>query len=134
MRIAATTTCWIWETPDNEETMSGYIIHVGDCRAYLYRDGEVQVLTRDHKTGQMLTQIIGMKPEEFKYDLIPIQFRASDILLLASDGLWKPHAIDLVELINESRGCPEKIVRNWVSITRRNGSDDDQTAIAVAID
>lgn len=81
--------------------------HVGDSRAYRYRDGELRQLSRDHTyvqhmvdTGQ-LTQDAASRhpwrnivlrsldgdPEEKGLDLVPVPTRPGDRLMLCSDGL-----------------------------------------------
>ena len=89
--------------------------HVGDSRAYRYRDGELRQLSRDHTyvqhmvdTGRltreaasrhpwrnvMLRSLDG-DPEDPGLDLYPVPTRPGDRLLLCSDGL--------TDLVDEER-------------------------------
>ncbi len=84
-----------------------YVIgHVGDSRAYLFRDGQLKQLTEDHslvnelvRSGEItkemaathprrnvLTRSVGM-PGDVEVDVTEIAAVAGDILLLCSDGL-----------------------------------------------
>ena len=83
-----------------------YIGHVGDCRAYLYRDGKLTCLTEDHnvvgellKSGRisqkealkrpcknMLTRVMGRKPLA-EIDFYTGEVLKNDIFLLCSDGI-----------------------------------------------
>ncbi len=80
--------------------------HVGDSRAYLFRDGELSRLTRDHslvdelvRRGELteaeaaehpqrsiITRALGPEPEVTP-DTSTYPVRAGDVLLLCSDGL-----------------------------------------------
>src|SRR3954471_4202718 len=82
------------------------IVHVGDSRAYLYRDGTLRQLTRDHslveelrRQGQLtseeaeehpqrsiITRALGPEPE-VELDVHTHQTRPGDVFLLCSDGL-----------------------------------------------
>jgi PPM family protein phosphatase len=82
------------------------IAHVGDSRAYLFRDGELQRLTKDHTLVQALIDEGKLTEEEaeqhpqrsvitralgpeatVKIDTFSYPARGGDILLLCSDGL-----------------------------------------------
>ncbi len=83
------------------------IAHVGDSRAYLWRDGALTQLTDDHSlVGEMLrsgqitsaeadehpqrsiiTRALGVDPE-VQIDSISIAWQPGDIFLLCSDGLY----------------------------------------------
>ena len=82
------------------------IAHVGDSRAYLYRDGELRRLTRDHSlVGELveqgklteaqaeehpqrsiITRALGPEPS-VQVDTWSYPVRDGDVLLLCSDGL-----------------------------------------------
>jgi protein phosphatase len=82
------------------------IAHVGDSRAYLFRDGELKRLTRDHslvdelfRQGKLteeeaaehpqrsiITRALGPEPT-VEVDTWSYPVRAGDVLLLCSDGL-----------------------------------------------
>ena len=82
------------------------IVHVGDSRAYLFRDGELRQLTRDHslveelrRQGQLtseeaeehpqrsiITRALGPEPD-VELDVHTHQARSGDVFLLCSDGL-----------------------------------------------
>src|SRR5436305_2845922 len=82
------------------------VAHVGDSRAYLFRDGELTRLTRDHslvgelvRQGKLteeqaaehpqrsiITRALGPEPE-VDVDTWTYPVRAGDLLLLCSDGL-----------------------------------------------
>ena len=85
---------------------TAYISHVGDSRLYLYRDGNLSQVTRDHsvvqeliESGQIteeearshprknyITRAIGVVDEEYgEYD--ELELAAGDRLLLCTDGL-----------------------------------------------
>ncbi len=69
-----------------------YSAHVGDSRAYLYRDKKLQRLTQDHvwdrpEMQHVLTRAIGLDTR-LAIDHGMGQLQAGDLFLLASDGLW----------------------------------------------
>jgi protein phosphatase len=83
------------------------VVHVGDSRAYLLRDGVLRRLTADHSVGQqmleagrltesqvrrmpsrgILTRALGIASEPPLVDVFRGDWRVGDLLLLCSDGL-----------------------------------------------
>jgi len=83
-----------------------YIAHVGDSRAYRWRDGKLVALTRDHSLLQeqidngmisldearvsanrnLVTRALGIEPD-VQVDITAHVIRPGDLLLLCSDGL-----------------------------------------------
>ncbi len=70
------------------------LAHLGNCRAFLYRSGRVYTLTKDHiaenagdsELSRVFLKSIG--PNLGTPDLLKIEFEPSDILFLATDGLY----------------------------------------------
>jgi serine/threonine protein phosphatase PrpC len=83
------------------------LAHVGDSRAYHFRDGELQQLTRDHTMAQklidlgelsrdeataqrlrhVLTNALGRDGRDVQVDVLRLRIRDGDSLLLCTDGL-----------------------------------------------
>jgi protein phosphatase len=83
-----------------------HVCHVGDSRAYLYRDGRTRQLTEDHSWVQqqiragliapedaivsrfrnVITRSVGFEPE-VEPDLLTMPVELGDCLLICSDGL-----------------------------------------------
>ena len=98
------------------------IVHVGDSRAYLFRDGELRQLTRDHSLVEELRRQGRLTPEEAEehpqrsiitralgpgarreLDVHTHQARSGDVFLLCSDGLTSMVREDrLREILAES--------------------------------
>jgi protein phosphatase len=62
------------------------VAHVGDSRCYLVRDNAAAQLTHDHNQNGYLTQALGI-PRPIAPELIVVDIRAGDRLLLCTDGL-----------------------------------------------
>lgn len=101
-----------------------YLIgHVGDSRAYLFRDGSLTPLTRDdsplqervdqglmtreeartHPMGNVLSQALGTQPE-VSPQIVDGSARPGDLFLLCSDGLIAVLSESRIEeILNEAR-------------------------------
>lgn len=116
------------------------LAHVGDSRAYLWREGSLTVLSEDHSVAaemaragapsaghralSVLTQAIGapgLHPQ-----VRPVTFQAGDVLLLCTDGVHKalPDA-SLAALLAGGEPAADAVRQAVVS-----GSRDDVTAVA----
>lgn len=85
-----------------------YLAHIGDSRAYLWRQAQLRPLTHDHSGAAALVAAGVVTPEEarqlpvahqlYRYlggasaqakpDIIELELAPGDVLLLCSDGLW----------------------------------------------
>jgi protein phosphatase len=115
------------------------IAHVGDSRAYLFRDGSLRRLTRDHslvdelvRRGKLteeqaaehpqrsiITRALGAEPT-VEVDTWTYPVRPGDVLLLCSDGLTSMVSEDRVEEI--LRGSMDLHVAAQQLIDEANGA------------
>ncbi len=80
------------------------VVHIGDSRAYLYRDGELQLITRDQTLGQemadaglpeeevrrfrnILVNSLGGSSQKVQAEIYHAELQPGDRLLLCTDGL-----------------------------------------------
>ena len=87
-----------------------YVVHAGDSRCYLIRDGAARQLTTDHTLARQMVEAGGMKPEDeatsrwsnvlwnvlggnSERDLLAevhrVDLRENDSVVLCSDGLYR---------------------------------------------
>ena len=87
-----------------------YIVHAGDSRAYLFRDGQLEQVTADHTIVQALvnagmisaeearhhhrrhvvTNVLGGPSEGVYAEIHKLEIRDGDILVFCTDGLTEP--------------------------------------------
>jgi protein phosphatase len=125
------------------------IAHVGDSRAYLYRDNELRLLTSDHslveelrRQGRLtdaqaqdhpqrsiITRALG--PEEaVEIDTLTVSARPGDVILLTSDGLTTMIKDERVaEILAESETLEDAVDR-LVREANEAGGRDNITAVA----
>jgi PPM family protein phosphatase len=124
------------------------IVHVGDSRAYLLRDGSLRQLTRDHSLVEELRRRGRLTSEEAEehpqrsiitralgpdahvdLDLHSHQARGGDVFLLCSDGLTSMVREERVrEIVVKSRTL-EEAVNGLVDEANRRGGRDNITVI-----
>jgi PPM family protein phosphatase len=122
--------------------------HVGDSRAYLYRDGELSQLTHDHTfvqslidEGRITTDDARVHPHrnlilkaldgvhEAEPDLFELEVAAGDRLLLCSDGLSKTLPEELLaELLS---GDDETAAERLVTAALMAKVTDNVTAVTI---
>ncbi|HEU4732821.1 MAG TPA: PP2C family serine/threonine-protein phosphatase, partial [Kofleriaceae bacterium] len=126
------------------------IAHVGDSRAYLLRDGRLQVLTRDHTivaelvdrgllSGEdaerhpyknVLSRNLGARAET-KVDVLPLTLRPGDRLLLCSDGLYGYASAEAIQYLLGSGDAPEHVARDLIELALRGGGGDNVSTIVI---
>jgi len=126
-----------------------HLSHVGDSRAYLYRDGRARQLTEDHSWIQeqvraglispeeakesrfrnIITRSVGFEPS-VEPDLAGIAVQPGDCYLLCSDGL--SNYITLEELGQVLTGHFYRDVAGvFVDLANARGGDDNVTCLVV---
>ncbi|HWF35879.1 MAG TPA: Stp1/IreP family PP2C-type Ser/Thr phosphatase [Solirubrobacteraceae bacterium] len=124
------------------------IAHVGDSRAYLFRDGELTRLTQDHslmaeliRRGKLteeeaadhpqrsiITRALGPEPE-VTVDTWTYPVRAADVILLCSDGLTSMIPEAQVADILRSADSLERAAQALIDEANRAGGRDNITVI-----
>lgn len=126
-----------------------YLAHVGDSRCYLYRDGAVAQLTKDHTVAQqlvdrgvevgdaselhhMLWNALGASGGQgSEPEVVRAQLRLGDIVLLCSDGLTKHVDADAIARILGEEPTAEASCCALVDLANEGGGRDNIT-VAVA--
>lgn len=132
------------------------VANIGDSRAYLWRDGQLSALTRDHSLVAQLVATGQIKPEEIythprrneiyralgdprltaaEVDLYNHHLRPGDGLLICSDGLWDFVRDPLIAQIiaeHESEG-PQAICNALVDKANQAGGEDNISVIFIQV-
>ena len=126
-----------------------YIVHAGDSRAYLFRDGELEQLTSDHTFVQALidggsispedakrhnrrnivTNIIGGPREGVFAEVHKLSLLDGDTLLFCTDGLTEPVSDDAIAKVLEHHPDPEDACTRLVDLALSRGGPDNVTAV-----
>lgn len=127
-------------------------VHVGDSRAYLFRDGTLRQLTDDHslvaeqmraglitpEQAQMspyrhvITRSVGIHPE-IHADFGMFELEKNDILLLCTDGLTEMVKNDDIARILSSE-TPAASAESLIRRANDNGGVDNITVVVVRIE
>ncbi|MBC2779142.1 bifunctional protein-serine/threonine kinase/phosphatase [Parasphingopyxis marina] len=114
-----------------------HILHIGDSRAWLLRDGRFRQLTRDHVRSEpdlrhVLIRGIGIEPA-MRLDHVAIDLAEHDRLLLTSDGVHESLAeMRLGELLG-ARNAAQRDSEVIVEAAFKAGSRDNATAVIIDI-
>jgi serine/threonine protein phosphatase PrpC len=131
--------------PEAEEVAIG---HVGDSRAYRFRVGKLERLTRDHslveemrRKGQLtdaqaedhpqrsiITRALGPEPE-VEVDLQTVPAQAGDVFLICSDGLTTMLDDEQIARLLSRASSMESAVRALVDEANRAGGRDNITVV-----
>ena len=131
-----------------------YLIgQVGDSRAYLFRNGELLHLTRDHSLVQELIDAGLLSPDQARGhpcskvltrclgtpgDVVPDIYLGAleqgDVFLIASDGLTGMLEDEQLIRIMSSGGGPQRWVERMISEANGRGGLDNITAIVIRIE
>jgi protein phosphatase len=123
--------------------------HVGDSRAYRWRDGELKLLTSDHslveelrRQGRLtdaqaedhpqrsiITRALGPEPQ-VEVDTMTYRARPADVYLICSDGLTTMIKEARIAEILEASGTLEQAVDELVADANAAGGRDNITVVA----
>jgi len=107
-----------------------YVAYVGDSRAYLIRDGQARLLTRDHvwleddENYGSLMRWLGGGRATVAVDIVKMSLREGDKVLLCSDGLTNvADREDLQDIV--AKLSPQVAAENLIEMANRRGTSDN---------
>jgi serine/threonine protein phosphatase PrpC len=126
------------------------IAHVGDSRAYLLRNGNLQQLTNDHslvaeqvrrglitpqqaeesEMQSVLLRALGAHPE-VEIDVDEVEIIPRDVLLLCSDGLTRMVTEPEIAGALQAETVPSAAAERLIALANENGGIDNVTVIVV---
>jgi len=126
-----------------------YIVHAGDSRAYLYRQGTLEQITSDHTLVQLLisggvlspedartharrnviTNVIGGPNAGVHAEIHKIRLEHDDVLLLCTDGLSEPVPDDQIARTLAKCPDPAEAADRLIAQSLEAGGPDNVTAI-----
>jgi len=126
-----------------------FVAHAGDCRAYLYSQGELRQLTSDHTVAaelvrrgdltpeaaaghrfrHVVTNVLGGTQPGARVELHKLDLEPADILLLCSDGLTEMVKDERIAAVLGDGGDPKRMCERLVAEANENGGRDNVTVV-----
>ncbi|TWU51030.1 Serine/threonine phosphatase stp [Rubripirellula tenax] len=127
-----------------------YVVHAGDSRCYLIRNGVADPLTTDHTIARQMVDAGGLKPEDeatSKYsnvlwnvlggrtsgDLIAevkrVDLEPGDKIVLCSDGLHRYVRSDALAQVVSENDNPQDACRRLIELANEAGGEDNITVV-----
>ena len=130
-----------------------YIGNIGDSRTYLFRDGKLTPLTKDHSLVYRLVETKQIQPDDIYShpqrnliyrslgaghksvdpDVFQASLRPGDSLLLCSDGLWEMVRHQELERVLKENSNAQKICDILIELANANGGEDNITVVLVQV-
>jgi serine/threonine protein phosphatase PrpC len=127
-----------------------YVAHVGDSRAYLIADGNLELITRDHLLVRRLQELGQLTPQEadthpqrnvlyraigqndtLEVDAATRRLPPSSRLLLCSDGLWGVIGDERISEITAKYPDPQEACDQLVAAANADSGPDNITVVLV---
>ena len=126
-----------------------FVVHAGDSRCYLFREGQLRQLTEDHTiVGELarqgalspaqahshpyrhiVTNVLGGKDIDLRIDVQRIDMKPADVVLLSSDGLSDMLDDERIARILAAEAEPETACGRLVAEANEAGGKDNVTAL-----
>ena len=127
------------------------ISNVGDCRAYLLRDGQLSQMTRDHSVVAEQLALGLIDPETARthplrhvvtravsgqagmpVDIVELKVKRGDRLILCSDGIHGLLSDDeIAAVVGAADGTLEEACRAAIEMANSRGGTDNSTAVVI---
>ena len=125
------------------------IAHVGDSRAYIIKDGEIRLLTKDHSLVQemldmgqitetefehhprknIITRAMGVD-EKIEIEFDTVEFSKNDALILCSDGL--SGLLEKNKMLDIYNNCDfNSLADKYIEAANDNGGVDNITVVVM---
>jgi serine/threonine protein phosphatase PrpC len=113
------------------------VLHVGDSRAWHFRDGVLSRLTEDHVLDRpglkhVLYRAVGIE-QDIRLDVRAVQLEPHDRLLLTSDGVHGVVDEETLTRLLARRGSPDADARAVVEAAGAAGTTDNATAVLIDV-
>ena len=127
-----------------------YVVHAGDSRCYLIRDGEAEQLTTDHTLAHQMVEAGGMEPEDEASsrwsnvlwnvlggnsdgDLIAevhrVELCHGDSIVLCTDGLYRYVEKEDIAKVVEQAHSADEACKTLLNLANDRGGEDNITVI-----
>jgi protein phosphatase len=130
-----------------------YLVHVGDSRAYLIRDGRIVQVTDDHSVvaemvrrgtldaddaeshpaRHVITRALGVDAD-IEIDALRVDLEPGDVVLLCTDGLSGPVDDEGILAVVESALSLEQAAAALVERANAAGGPDNVTVVLARVD
>jgi protein phosphatase len=130
-----------------------YVLHAGDSRCYLLRDGELKQLTHDHTVSNQLIEKGGMTVEEANNsrwsnvlynalgagaaEVVPevhkVALQPDDTIMLCTDGLYRHVRDTEIRDLLETELEPFESCRSLIDLANFRGGLDNITAVVARL-
>ena len=118
---------------------TAYLFHIGDSRIYLFREGKLRQLTKDHnqftsKGSSFLTRALGMD-SHLEVDFNQIELKVGDRFLLTTDGVHESlSAKHLTDVLSRQKAPLEALAKELCADALAAGSTDNLTAFIAEVE
>jgi protein phosphatase len=124
-----------------------YVVHVGDSRCYMLRDGELELLTKDQTMAQAMVDAGALSPDQaersgLKHVLysaigatraepmtLTTDIRWDDVMLLCTDGVTKHVSDDEIRDALRRGASAEASARELLQLALDRGGSDNTTIV-----
>lgn len=127
------------------------VYHAGDSRVYIFRDGKLALVTKDHSMVQellsknkiskqeadnhpqknLITRAVGVK-KDILVDIAEVELERGDIILCTTDGLTNyVSPKEIIEILSTENifSMPDKLIQRALN----NNTTDNVTAVVLAV-
>ena len=126
-----------------------FVAHAGDSRGYLFSNGELRRLTRDHtvvaelvrrgdlsqdaaaghRSRHVVTNVVGGSQPGARVELHKLDLEPDDVLLVCTDGLTEMVGDDRIAAALRDEDDPQRMCERLVGEANDNGGRDNVTAV-----